>query len=91
MDKPAKQMKPTNNISSSKDKKFASKEEEMAHLTTDFRVHIPALDKVKEDDDDAICTKVKDISKSSSESGKSSVSIESKEEQKSAEENSSQL
>ena len=84
-------MKPTNNISSSKDKKFESKEEEIAHLTKDFRVHIPALDKIKEDDAEAICSKAKDISKSSSESGKSSVSIESKEEQKSAEESSSQL
>ena len=46
-------------------------------MTRDFRVHIPALDKIREDEAEGIQSKGKEECKSSLSSAKSSVSLES--------------
>ena len=54
-----------------------SKTEQIKHLTRDFRVHIPAMDQIKEVEAEGIPSKDKRDCESSSSSAKSSVSLES--------------
>ena len=90
-DKPVKQIKPVKGHPAKQELVDNSKAGEIAHLTRDLKVHIPALDEIHEDEAEGVQSKAKEVSKSTSESGKSSkssVSIETSKEDKSIEESS---
>ena len=76
-DKPLKDLKPIKGHPAKQELVDKSKTEEIKHLTRDFRVHIPAMDQIKEVDAEGIPSKAKGDCKSSSSSAKSSVSLES--------------
>ena len=76
-DKPLKDLKPIKGHPAKQELVDKSKTEEIKHLTRDFRVHIPAMDQIKEVEAEGIPSKAREDCKSSCSSAKSSVSIES--------------